>query len=117
MDIRTSFPHISKGEALGVVTEQFANAGNSNVTGGIGLLGAFENSRRAIPLNRGQLAVVFAGACWLPVKTEPRMSVAHELKQMRVALTDSLQQRERERLDIQELMRVNRAGFAGGSNL
>lgn len=117
MDIRTSFPHISKGEALGVVTEQFANAGNSNVTAGIGLLGAFENSRRAIPLNRGQLAVVFAGACWLPVKTEPRMSVAHELKQMRVALTDSLQQRERERLDIQELMRAIRAGFAGGSNL
>lgn len=45
------------------------------------------------------------------------MSVAHELKQMRVALIDSLQQRERERLDIQELMRVNRAGFAGDSNL
>ncbi len=34
------------------------------------------------------------------------MSVAYELKQKRAALTDRLQQLERERVDIQELMRA-----------
>ncbi len=43
---------------------------------------------------------------WFPVKTEPRMSVAYELKQKRAALIDRLQQLERERADVQELMRA-----------
>jgi hypothetical protein len=34
------------------------------------------------------------------------MSVAYELKQKRAALTDMLQQLERERVDIQKLMRA-----------